>query len=94
MDKRTINLNNEELESMESECCGYEVYVDCGDEGTCCFMCQKCHSACNVHIVLKEKENPDSFATPLTGRQKKKLKEQAPSLFNDLEIMRRRSIKF
>lgn len=30
-----------------STCCNAEVKTDCGDEGTCCFLCTGCGKPCN-----------------------------------------------
>jgi hypothetical protein len=31
-----------------SNCCAAPAKVDCADEGTCCYMCEKCGKACDV----------------------------------------------
>jgi hypothetical protein len=33
-----------------SNCCGSPVKVDCSDEGTCCYLCEKCGFDCDVII--------------------------------------------
>lgn len=45
-----LNTNNEEV-NLLSKCCGAKMDVDCGDEGTCCYICDHCGKPCDGKVV-------------------------------------------
>lgn len=59
VNKQVIELEDflaEPTEEKLSSCCQASIKTDCGDEGTCCFMCSKCNKPCDIYV---EEELPN-----------------------------------
>lgn len=54
------------LDGDRSDCCYAPAKTDCADEGTCCFVCQKCGKPCGI---LAESEKAEIEKTARTAIQ-------------------------
>lgn len=46
--KKLMNKDSSINYGGVSKCCSAPIKADCADEGTCCFVCQKCFKAADI----------------------------------------------